>query len=736
MNKLVIIIPLLLFSLFFFGCLESNIPGIPYSTPQFIARTTDLNYSDFVSGGYSGECLRVDGNLITTGSCSDANADLNWSSIINFPVECPLGSAVQIVGTTLTCINIPIDTNYETAGYSFGDYVSYTGATTNVDLGDFNISANSFFGDGSNLTGISFTDTNFETAGYDFGDYFKLNQSTPQSIINGSPIFEEGSKVKCSTVDTDTLIVSGAGSNEVNLTYNLTYESGTYKEYSDPTYSYFLYYDTDYGGYGVILDTSNYDEWYYSSGGTNPTNTTWFIGFMGSDPVPTVNYETITTYLNINCTSVTSWNTAYSWGNHALEGYVTASGSVANADTVDLIHASNTPTANYLLPLDASGMLGLTKTSPTSYLKDNVSGYSTTLSKVNTNSEAKRENTINLTSPTPYALSLDGTINAQLTTPWSISSATRTLFNFWIKDWNTDGGDIYLYENSDSSEALYITNVAGQDKLKWKFGGGIVSKDINVDGEWHAISTQASVSGSSTFKIWWDNVLITYLSGYTTTSSVNFLFSKNNGDNKFVGEVDEIAFRHYSIRYNHHELFYNNGLGDYDFIADNKWHFDEASGTSAEDSVSTNDLTFSSSPTRVSSTQAINIFEKNLLVWKSIDTMQTFGDNSLLTTIDGSSINLKENTYLLDNKKLFLGTLQDSSFIYNGSNLLINPKEVGSGYLNIQGNTLIDEDLNVTGNIWIDSNTQIKNDNNIIMTSPNGNKWNCGVNDSGVFSCS
>jgi len=43
--------------------------------------------------------------------------------------------------------------------------IPYTGANKNVDLGDQNITATSFFGDGSNLTGIEFTDTNIFTAG-------------------------------------------------------------------------------------------------------------------------------------------------------------------------------------------------------------------------------------------------------------------------------------------------------------------------------------------------------------------------------------------------------------------------------------------------------------------------------------------------------------------------------------------------------------------------------------------
>lgn len=61
---------------------------------------------------------------------------------------------------------------------------------------------------------------------------------------------------------------------------------------------------------------------------------------------------------------------------------------------------------------------------------------------------------------------------------------------------------------------------------------------------------------------------------------------------------------------------------------------------------------------------------------------------------------------LPDSDKIFFGTGSDASILYNGTNLLINPKAVGSGYLNIQGQTLLDDKLMFTqtdGNEYIDS---------------------------------
>jgi len=47
--------------------------------------------------------------------------------------------------------------------------------------------------------------------------------------------------------------------------------------------------------------------------------------------------------------------------------------------------------------------------------------------------------------------------------------------------------------------------------------------------------------------------------------------------------------------------------------------------------------------------------------------------------------------------KSYWGAGDDSSIGYDGTNLIINPKEVGSGYLNILGSVEIDTNLDVEG---------------------------------------
>ena len=92
MIKTTLFVTLALFFLLAFGCTET-IPGLPFTTSQFVGQITDLNYTTFVSGGYDGNFLIFDGNKL---------------SIID--------------------LNIP-DANIS------GTFVPYTGATSDVDLG-------------------------------------------------------------------------------------------------------------------------------------------------------------------------------------------------------------------------------------------------------------------------------------------------------------------------------------------------------------------------------------------------------------------------------------------------------------------------------------------------------------------------------------------------------------------------------------------------------------------------
>jgi hypothetical protein len=59
-----------------------------------------------------------------------------------------------------------------------------------------------------------------------------------------------------------------------------------------------------------------------------------------------------------------------------------------------------------------------------------------------------------------------------------------------------------------------------------------------------------------------------------------------------------------------------------------------------------------------------------------------------------------------DNISVIWGAGQDASIYYDGTNLIVNPKLVGTGHVNIQGQTLVDDKIKFTqtdGNEYIDS---------------------------------
>ena len=80
--------------------------------------------------------------------------------------------------------------------------------------------------------------------------------------------------------------------------------------------------------------------------------------------------------------------------------------------------------------------------------------------------------------------------------------------------------------------------------------------------------------------------------------------------------------------------------------------------------------------------------------------------NSITQTILGRS----------NNNKLLFGADLNASIYYNGTNLIINPKEVGTGNVQVLG------DINATSNIRTDGNIYVGT-KVIIYTGADGNVW-------------
>ena len=106
--------------------------------------------------------------------------------------------------------------------------------------------------------------------------------------------------------------------------------------------------------------------------------------------------------------------------------------------------------------------------------------------------------------------------------------------------------------------------------------------------------------------------------------------------------------------------------------------------------------------------------------------------NSVLLYVDGE-------TFLGgDNDKTYFGGFKDASITYDGTNLVLNPKEVGSGYLSVLGDLKVTgkstlNEANITGNTVLGSPANIRN--LTMFTNPSGNPTCCGVMDDLSWGC-
>jgi len=131
-NKVFVISILLLSIVSLFGCTGRDIV-LPYTTSQMIAQSTDLNYALFVDGYYDGNFLTIDGNKLGVSVIDFNDENIPWSSLIDFPSGCGENQAVKIVGNELVCVDLPVDTNFETAGYGENSLIDWTNASENLD---------------------------------------------------------------------------------------------------------------------------------------------------------------------------------------------------------------------------------------------------------------------------------------------------------------------------------------------------------------------------------------------------------------------------------------------------------------------------------------------------------------------------------------------------------------------------------------------------------------------------
>jgi len=112
---------------------------------------------------------------------------------------------------------------------------------------------------------------------------------------------------------------------------------------------------------------------------------------------------------------------------------------------------------------------------------------------------------------------------------------------------------------------------------------------------------------------------------------------------------------------------------------------------------SVNRIYYATSPD-TSNTKEIQVISSKDSVINNEKGIQTFGDEDGRTVIEGQStrfnnqgveqfqIDTNGDLVFPDNQKTYFGTAKDASIYYDGTNLLINPKEVGSGATIFTGN--------------------------------------------------
>lgn len=164
--------------------------GIPFTTSQFIEQTTDANYILFEQGYYDKLCVTIDGNKLSFQDCLNTIIDLNIIGTQGqIPFLTPDGNTLEVGGlkfnkdtNTLNtnCIELGDGNTYcssnDFPNPDLSDYVPYSGATTNVDLGANNLTSNNFI-------------TNYVTENINIKDSFGALTSGVNNIGIGTLVF-------------------------------------------------------------------------------------------------------------------------------------------------------------------------------------------------------------------------------------------------------------------------------------------------------------------------------------------------------------------------------------------------------------------------------------------------------------------------------------------------------------------------------------------------------------------
>lgn len=144
MKQTLLIILFICSAILLLGCTE-NVPSPPVTEGQILRYATCINsatdLNNYKHGFFDGNLVFIDVNKLCFVAPKDLNlidANIPWSTLINFPSGCGVNQAVKIVGSSLVCVDLNSWIN-----------------TQNVNMPDYNVTAGFFVGSGALLYDVN-----------------------------------------------------------------------------------------------------------------------------------------------------------------------------------------------------------------------------------------------------------------------------------------------------------------------------------------------------------------------------------------------------------------------------------------------------------------------------------------------------------------------------------------------------------------------------------------------------
>ena len=276
----------------------------------------------------------------------------------------------------------------------------------------------------------------------------------------------------------------------------------------------------------------------------------------------------------------------------------------------------------------------------------------------------------------------------------------------WFKSTKTTGA-IRLMMVGNYVWGLEISN----GRLYYRhWGRHFVAGQAGVcDGQWHLLGLTYDNGAITLYK---DNEAPVSTSVNTTPVTGTLVMGHNYG---LYGTVDEPAFWNKALTLEEKNLLYNSGNGlfggasvaPYDTNLLSGWHFDEGTGTSASAWGGSSPMSFAltnaswvtGKVTQSPSDSEVEVIKVTDGVSSGAEGTIEFGNDTSDTILNGGDLSLQiggvekwnidsagdlittnASQYIRsDSEKLYFGAADDASITYDGTDLIINSDDVGSG---------------------------------------------------------